>query len=567
MPAPTIAALSPTGGPVSGGQQVVITGTGLTGATAVTFGGTDALSFVVDSDTRITATCPAKPAGTYQVQVAGPGGASVDVPADDFTYYEDLTEVGNAVVASPTSTSIAITPGIAVHSGDVVVAMINVNVVNSGSHRRQRQLPLPSRLDSAEPRWRQLLRAAPRGRPQRARHLPLEPGGRRADQRDHDQGLPRRRHQRRLRRLAGRRDGGLLTRTTPPSRPTPSPRPPTTASPWRCSSRTAARGRRYSAPTGGFTRTLQAAPNNYRVGASYTKRITTAGAVGPVSATLSGPNDGMGLLFAIKQAGPTPPPGEPYAWGVASVGDYTYLADGAAGLKIYDVSDPDAPALVGSYDTPGEARDVAIAGDYAYVADGSAGVQVIDVVDPAMPRLVGSCPTAEPALHITLSRGTLYDDFESASGWTAIRWDGRARHQQREARQRLPEADRSRGRHRARPASPSPGTSRRPTAACSSGCARTRPRTAPTGSFTGRIRVRLYTASGTSRYFETIEGDLTGTATPPSTRAGTCCAWCQTTGTPWAAPPGRRPSSAWSSRHGSERQLARASRSTSSAAA
>lgn len=72
---PTVTALSPTsGGP---GTTVVITGTGFTGATAVTFGGTNAASFTVDSDTQITAVAPAgMTAGEIDVVVTTPGGTS-----------------------------------------------------------------------------------------------------------------------------------------------------------------------------------------------------------------------------------------------------------------------------------------------------------------------------------------------------------------------------------------------------------------------------------------------------------------------------------------------------------
>ncbi len=56
---PTITSVSPTSGPDAGGTSVTITGTGLTGATDVSFGATAAASFTVDSDTQITATSPA----------------------------------------------------------------------------------------------------------------------------------------------------------------------------------------------------------------------------------------------------------------------------------------------------------------------------------------------------------------------------------------------------------------------------------------------------------------------------------------------------------------------------
>ena len=53
---PTISSFAPATGPA--GTQVVITGTNLTGATAVTFGGIPASAFTVTSPTQITATVP-----------------------------------------------------------------------------------------------------------------------------------------------------------------------------------------------------------------------------------------------------------------------------------------------------------------------------------------------------------------------------------------------------------------------------------------------------------------------------------------------------------------------------
>ncbi|WP_039827547.1 IPT/TIG domain-containing protein, partial [Nocardia testacea] len=50
IPVPTLTTIAPNAGPVAGGTTVVLTGTALTGATAVNFGATPATSFVVDSD-------------------------------------------------------------------------------------------------------------------------------------------------------------------------------------------------------------------------------------------------------------------------------------------------------------------------------------------------------------------------------------------------------------------------------------------------------------------------------------------------------------------------------------
>jgi hypothetical protein len=71
--APTLTAVVPDIGPASGGQSVTLTGTGLTQATAVTFGAI-AAPYVVLSDTRIVATSPAGPAGPVDVKVTTAGG-------------------------------------------------------------------------------------------------------------------------------------------------------------------------------------------------------------------------------------------------------------------------------------------------------------------------------------------------------------------------------------------------------------------------------------------------------------------------------------------------------------
>ena len=64
---------------------MTITGTGLTGATAVDFGSTPASSFTVNNDDSITAIDPAG-TGTVDVTVTGPYGTSPTVATDKFTY-------------------------------------------------------------------------------------------------------------------------------------------------------------------------------------------------------------------------------------------------------------------------------------------------------------------------------------------------------------------------------------------------------------------------------------------------------------------------------------------------
>ena len=72
LPLPTVTAVAPIRAPEGGGTVVTITGTdftGLSGAAAVTFGGTNAATYTVDSATQITATAPVHAPGLVQVQV------------------------------------------------------------------------------------------------------------------------------------------------------------------------------------------------------------------------------------------------------------------------------------------------------------------------------------------------------------------------------------------------------------------------------------------------------------------------------------------------------------------
>ncbi len=74
--APTITSLNYAQGDLGGGgQSVVITGTNLSSATGVSFGGT-AATITGNTSTSVTVTLPAKAAGTTTVSVTTPGGTS-----------------------------------------------------------------------------------------------------------------------------------------------------------------------------------------------------------------------------------------------------------------------------------------------------------------------------------------------------------------------------------------------------------------------------------------------------------------------------------------------------------
>jgi hypothetical protein len=83
---PTVTGLSPAAGPLEGGNQVTITGTGLTPVTEVDFGD-QAAAFTVEGDTQITATAPAgESPDTERVSVTSVGGTSSGGPQTTYTY-------------------------------------------------------------------------------------------------------------------------------------------------------------------------------------------------------------------------------------------------------------------------------------------------------------------------------------------------------------------------------------------------------------------------------------------------------------------------------------------------
>ena len=117
---PTATALSPTSGLAAGGDLVTIIGANFTNVidspivTAVSFGGTPATSFTVDSATQITATAPAG-SGTVNVTVTTAGGTSVTAAANQFTY-----------LPAPTVTSVS--PNFGPQAGGTSVVITGANL-------------------------------------------------------------------------------------------------------------------------------------------------------------------------------------------------------------------------------------------------------------------------------------------------------------------------------------------------------------------------------------------------------------------------------------------------------
>jgi hypothetical protein len=108
--APTVKNVLPSSGPLAGGTTVSITGTAFTGATAVNFGSTPALSYTVNNATSITATSPAG-TGTVDITVTTSGGTSATGTADRFTYVPVPTVTGISPSTGPAAggTTVSIT--------------------------------------------------------------------------------------------------------------------------------------------------------------------------------------------------------------------------------------------------------------------------------------------------------------------------------------------------------------------------------------------------------------------------------------------------------------------------
>jgi len=110
---PTVTALSPSFGPVSGGTSISITGTGFStssGGTTVDFGTNAAAGVSCASTTSCTAVSPGASAGTVDVTVSTSNGASPASPTEVFTY-----------VPAPTITKITPTDGPSSGSANVTI--------------------------------------------------------------------------------------------------------------------------------------------------------------------------------------------------------------------------------------------------------------------------------------------------------------------------------------------------------------------------------------------------------------------------------------------------------------
>ena len=136
-PVPTITSFTPTSG--GSGTQVIITGTNFAGATSVSFGGTAASAFTVNSATQITATVGNGAPG--HVTVTTPAGTATST--DNFNFFSWITLHGSSmsgVTAASTEGPVSL-PTVSVRSASLsstkvapgTPVTVTANVVNTGT--------------------------------------------------------------------------------------------------------------------------------------------------------------------------------------------------------------------------------------------------------------------------------------------------------------------------------------------------------------------------------------------------------------------------------------------------
>ena len=106
----------------------------------------------------------------------------------------------------------------------------------------------------------------------------------------------------------------------------------------------------------------------------------------------------------------------------SSLTTYAYVATGSYGLAVVDVSNPDAPTVLGQISLGGNATDVAVstALGIAAVANGT-DLAFVNISNPAALSVIDTAPIAATAVRIIggvayASSGGTIDSFDVATG-------------------------------------------------------------------------------------------------------------------------------------------------------
>lgn len=109
VPKPVVTAVTPVSGPVAGGQPVTVTGTNLTGVTAIHFGTAQTTPAAGGTDTSLTCATPAGSAGEVAVTVVTDGGTSEESDGGKYTYLARPTVTGLSPATGPAAGGTTIT--------------------------------------------------------------------------------------------------------------------------------------------------------------------------------------------------------------------------------------------------------------------------------------------------------------------------------------------------------------------------------------------------------------------------------------------------------------------------
>lgn len=99
-------------------------------------------------------------------------------------------------------------------------------------------------------------------------------------------------------------------------------------------------------------------------------------------------------------------------------GNYAYLAGdrNAQGLRIVDMTDKEAPVLLGQFNIGGRGRKITKEGDYAYVGiQAQEGLVIVDVSDPSNPSVQGSVNIGGNGNGMAIKDDYLYIGAETAT--------------------------------------------------------------------------------------------------------------------------------------------------------
>jgi hypothetical protein len=125
--------------------------------------------------------------------------------------------------------------------------------------------------------------------------------------------------------------------------------------------------------------------------ATFGGGMVSADVSDPAAMTVLDQEIGWGFLNAVDVTGQT-------AW----------VADGALGLRVVDISDPADLVSVATLPLASQARDVVrsrVGSPYVYLGDDFYGLRQVDISDPANPILLGSYPSADRGMGVDAQDG------------------------------------------------------------------------------------------------------------------------------------------------------------------